>query len=267
MKIIVNLNLLFILLGILYPGLQVSAQSNSKWGISAFYNSTDAQLGDPEWNSWGYAKGNFNNFGDIADKSISVSIMPRYFISKDVLLRLELGITHFNLENNYDANALTSSSPATTSIINQHIKQNIYRFVPGIQWNLIKVKFIEPYCGITASYLHYANMIYKNRNEVRDLPANTINHGLEDNATATGGFAAGGGAFAGFNIYMNKRISLGAETSFSLLYYKLGGTFSGKATSLGSNPPGNEAYSYSTSSYTGVRFSKIMPSINVSFLF
>jgi len=268
MKKIINLHLIFVLLCILQQSTKVSAQNNSKWGISAAINSVDAQLGDPEWDSWGYAKGNFHNFGDITNKSLSLSIIPKYFISNDILLRIEFGITNIHLTNHYDGNAnLTSNNPPFTNIINQNIEQKIYRFIPGIQWNFMKKKFIESYCGMTASYLHYSDMKYQNVSEVRALPGNTITDGIKDNATATGGFAAGAGAFAGFNIYPGKHISLGAESSFSLLYYKIGNTFSGISMPLINNPSAIQEYSYTTTSYKGFQFSKILPSMNITVWF
>ncbi len=267
MKKITNLHLLLVILAALQQSTKISAQDNQKWGISAAINSVEAQLGDPEWSSWGYAKGNFENFGDIRNKSLSLSIIPKYLISNDILLRFEFGITNINLTNHYNNNAnLATNNPPRAMISNQSIEQKLYRFIPGIQWNFMKKKVIETYCGMTASYLHYSEMEYQNVTEVWDLASNTIIDGINDNATATGGFATGVGAFAGFNIYLGKHISLGAESSFSLLYYKIGNTFSGISMPL-NNPSATQVYSYTTTSYKGFQFSKIMPSMTITVWF
>ncbi|MCE9540089.1 MAG: DUF3575 domain-containing protein, partial [Bacteroidetes bacterium] len=224
-----------------------------KWGCSVAINSFDAQVGEQEWNSWGYAKGNFNNFGSIKNNSLSLSVIPKYFIRNDILLRFEFGTTNITLTNYYDNNAdLTSSNPISHSTINQSIDQKIYRYIPGIQWNFMKKKFMESYCGMTASYLQYSKMEYSNTLESRDLPSNKYTGGFEDRATAEGGFASGIGAIAGFNIYLQKHISFGAEFSSTLLYKKIGGAFSGVITNISTSaPPSLQIYSYSTSSYKG----------------
>ena len=140
--------------------------------------------------------------------------------------------------------------------------------MPGIQWNFMKNKFIESYCGMSATYLHYSIMNYTNRFETRDLPSDSLTGGFLDKATATGGFAAGAGAFAGFNIYLHKHISIGAEFSSAILYYKIGGSFAGVSMDLiNPNPSSTQVYSYSTSSYKGVQFSNIYSSINISVWF
>ncbi len=237
-----------------------------KWSISAAINSVEAQVGDPEHASWGYAYANFNNFGDKINKSLSLSITPKYFINENMLARFEFGLTNINLSSYY--NAQTSSSNTNTIIEYQTIEQKIYRYIPGIQWNFLRKKFIESYCGITVSYLHYNHMAYTNRFEGRNLQSNTLTGGFDDKAIAIGGFAMGGGAFMGGNIYLQKHISVGAEFSTSLLYYEIGDTFSGVSTDLiNPNPSTTQIYSYSTTSYKGFQFSKILSSFNISIWF
>lgn len=238
-----------------------------KPAISAAINSVEAQLGDPEWDSWGYVKNNFNQFGDIRNKSFSLSIIPKYFIRNDVLLRLELGITNIHLTNYFDNDPHKSINPPSShTVINQYIKQKIYRLTPGIQWNFMRKKFIESYSGVTLSYLHYSGMKYRNHFEQRDLATDAFISGFEDNAEATGGFAAGIGSFVGLNFYIGKHFSLGPEASFSFLYYKIGNKFSGMSTQI-NNPSSSQAYSFSPTGYRGFQFSKILPSFHLSVWF
>lgn len=265
MKKIITLQLLFVLFGSLQQSTKLFAQSNSRVSISAAINSVEAQVGDPEWQSWGYAKNNFNNNGAITNKSISVSIIPKYFISKEVLLRFEVGITNINMINHSQLYDLTSN-PNYSILADQSIEQKIYRFAPGLQWNFMKKKFIETYCGVTASYLHYADMTYKDYRETKNMQNNVINDGYDNTSTATGGFAAGVGAFGGFNIYLNRHISLGAETSFSYLYKKIGNTFNTTGHSL-VNPTVIKTSSMATNTYKGTQFSKVAPSFNISVWF
>lgn len=268
-----NLFTLFSILFLLFSSSYSIAQDDGKkkdkkykWGCAVAVNSVEAQIGDPEWDSWGYATSNFKANGDIANKSISLCIILKYFINNDFLLRFECGITSINLTNYYDSQSGISNSSHV--IINQNIKQKIYRFIPGIQWNFIKLKYIEFYVGIITSYLHYKDMNYHNVYETRDLPNNTFTSGFDDKMVAKGGFAEGIGCFAGFNIYLQKHILFGAEFSTSLEYKKIGGGFSGvtKRQTI-PDPIITEFYSYSTSSYKGLQFSKILTSFNISILF
>jgi len=265
MKKTIHFHLALILFATIQQSTKVSAQNNLKWGISVAINSVEAQLGDPEWNSWGYAKSNFQNYGDIRNKSLSLSIIPKYFISNDVLLRFEFGITNIHLTNHYNSANLAPNNTPNVVSSNQNIEQKIYRYIPGIQWNFMRKKFLETYCGMTASYLHYSDMKYQNATELRTVANNTLIDGIKDNATATGGFAAGVGPLTGFNIYLGEHISLGAELSYSLLYYKIGNTFSGTTTSLVPNFT-EQVYSYATS-YEGFQFSKMLPSMNITIRF
>ncbi len=243
-----------------------SKEKKYKWGFALAINSVEAQVGEPEWESWGYAAGNFKNFGDITNKSISLSITPKYFISNDILLRFEFGITKINMTSYHDANAhLVSNNPTSTIIINQNIEQNIYRYIPSVQWNFMRKKFIESFCGITASYLKYTDMNYHNLYESISLPNDSIMEGFDDKATATGGFAIGVGAFAGFNIYLQKHISLGAEFSSALLYKKIGGRFSGEVVDLvNPNSSVNQTYSFYWGAINEFQFYKILSSFNIS---
>ena len=111
-------------------------------------------------------------------------------------------------------------------------------------------------------------MNYYDLYEVKTWPENVLTFYAEDNATAKGGFASGIGAFAGFSIYPHKNISIGAEFSYALLYYEIGGEFQGTAVKQEiPNPPKTEVYSNSSTSYKGTQFSKVIPSLNIGVAF
>ncbi|MCE9537683.1 MAG: hypothetical protein K8R85_00470 [Bacteroidetes bacterium] len=237
-----------------------------KWGCSSVINSIEAQVGDPEKASWGYAYLNmFQNFNDKTNNSLSLSIIPKYFISDNLVLRFEFGVTNINMKSYFDSN---DKNNATTfhSILIENIKQKIYRFIPGIQYNVLKKKSFEFFCGTTVSYFDYSAMEYTAHFEDRNLPNNTLVSVSDDKATGTKGFAAGIGAFLGGNVYLHNRISLGVEFSSALLYYKIGGEWGGESVHQNfPSPPTTYAYKYSNSSYKGIQFSKILSSFNISF--
>lgn len=230
-----------------------------KWSISASINNVESQVGDPEKACWGYAYLNmFQNFNDKSNKSLSFSLTPKYYINnKDFLFRLELGVTNINwssYSNSHDSNIATTSY----TMIRANIKQTIYRVCPGVQINLLKTKYLDFYMGATANYLNYEGMEYIARFETKEFPTNKFVSASDDKAKGRGGFATGLGSLIGFNLYIQKHVSIGTEFSTSLMYYKIGGDWAGQAIHYNAtNSQTTYNYNYSNSSYKGVQFSKI----------
>lgn len=242
--------------------------NGNKWGCSFAINSVDAQIGDPLKDTWADATNNYKNTADFTDHSISWSIIPKYFISEDVAVRFEFGITNINMSSYFDSYGSDPQPETEHAITKQSIEQKINRYLPGIQWNFIRTKRIECYVGFSASYLHYSPMHYSLNYSIFGLPKDTINFSLIYNPFFTGGFAIGIGSFAGFNVHLLKHISLGAEFSSSLLYYKIGGLSDVLETVQSfPKPPTQTAYSYSTNAYKGIQFSQILASLNLTIQF
>lgn len=246
--------------------INTTKDTTTKWGCSVAINSVEAQIGDSEHGSWSYAYTNYMTVSDKTNKSFSLSIVPKYCINKNILLRFEFGITDINLSSYY--NSKSSSSNISYTTYNRTIQQKIYRFIPSLQWMFMKKKIIESYSGICGSYLNYTDMTYVNHVESRDLPSNSLVTLIDEKAIARGGFAIGVGAYTGFNIYFQKHISAGAEFSMYLLDYKIGGAFNGTSTfqNIPSTPVVDE-YSISTGLYKGIQFSKVLSSFNISVWF
>ncbi len=125
-------------------------------------------------------------------------------------------------------------------------------------------KKIESYCGLIGTYVNYKSFHRHWYAEYKDQTANYWGDVIE---MTPGGFATGMGAFAGFNIYLYKRVAFGAELSSSALYYKLGGVATMEDTQFNISGP-NPAITYYTTysnSYKGFKISKIISSFNISF--
>jgi len=202
------------------------ATIHSKWSISASINSVEAQMDQKLFDTWVFPSANYYAyFGDKHDKSISVSVFPKYQIADDVLFRFEFGITNIDLRSHFDGSKNNGNSAgAAGAVVNPDIikddiiQQKIYRFSPGIQWNFMKKKFIESYCGATINYFQYSKLYWSDY--IEQISTTKYTHWT---ANTHGGFATGIGAFAGVNIYLRKSISIGGEFAYALLYYNLGG--------------------------------------------
>lgn len=243
-------------------------KSNYKWGVAVAVNSVDAQIGTPELDAWGYGGASYfftlnGYYNDKINHSLSLSIIPKYFISDDILLRFEFCVTNIKISTSHFENDVTHTYKS-----NGTLTDKIYRYIPGIQWNVLKKKRVGVYCGITANYIHYSSLNYSSSSETRALPSDTLTGWGNEQGTNPGGFAAGVGVFTGFAVYLNKRISMGAEFSSAYLYYELGGTHNieNHYQNL-PNPPVSTSSNWFSTSYTGFEFSKILSSFNISFNF
>ena len=204
----------------LFAQFEPEQDNKYKWQITAVLNSVEAQMDQKLFDTWTYASANYYGYyGDKEDNSFSWSIIPKYLITDNTFLRLEFGVTNINLHMRYngsgDTASLNQGQVGGTGNITKHdiITQKISRYVAGIQWNFMKKKYIEAYCGGTLNYLHYSEMEWIDYIDALYLPGRKTNY----RATTPGGFATGIGAFLGFNICIHKNVSIGGEFSYSLL--------------------------------------------------
>lgn len=242
-------------------------KDGNDFGLSIAMNSIQAQVEIPLMTGTGIvvvdADGNILTGGNRVDKSYSYSIIPKYHINNGIALRFEFGVTNLNLSSSSD-----SKYYSTHAISNTEVKSKIFRYTPGFQWTFMKTKRLESYCGMTVSYINYQKLNINAYYEHRNLPTDTITDWEKSMATTPGGFAVGFGAFAGFNIYLHKHISLGAELSSSALYYKLAGTTTEESSGqVPPNPLSPTVTSTYSNSYKGFKISKIISSFNISFWF
>lgn len=246
---------------------ETSKEKKYKWGCSFAINSVEAQFGKPEEVAWGYANAYGSTVMERTDKSVSLSILPKYLINNYFLLRFEFCITNFNVEINSTSK---NTIPALTTYTVQSGKsdQKVYKYIGGVQYSFLKTKRLDSYCGLSISYTKYLTMIHSAQSQIRNVITDTITNNNTTTGTNPGGFSTGLGIFSGFNFYLQKHISIGGEFSSSLLYYKIGGIGVGESTSqIGSKLPVTSKYVNRSTSYKGLQFSKIISSLNIAVWF
>jgi len=212
------------------------------------------------------ADGNIISKGNRNDRSVSSSFLPKYYVNDDILLRFEFGITNLNLVAHSEIKDVINNARHT---YDAESTNKIYRYALGFQWIFVRKKRIESYCGMTTSYINYKSLNHHYHTERINLATNTLQASNDVTDITPGGYATGAGAFAGFNIYLFKRISLGAELSSSALYYKLGGKATQIYTEFNVSGP-NPAVTYNSTypnSYKGFKISKTTSSFNISVWF
>jgi hypothetical protein len=118
---------------------------------------------------------------------------------------------------------------------------------------------------MTTSYINYEPLYNNGYGEHREVVSDTLQYWIKSKDITPGGFAFGIGAFAGFNILLQKKISFGAEVSSSALYYKLGGITISESTAQVIPNMAYSEYDTFTNSYKGFKISKIISSFNITF--
>ena len=202
--------------------------------------------------------------GDRKDKSISLSIIPAYNLSKDLLIRFELSWTKISLINSYSSASSSFTSSSVRQAGSDTIKQKIYRYVPGLEYIYLKNKIIHLYCGVILPIIQYEPVRRNQFVEQRNVGTDTLVYWNAQSVSIPGGYSAGVGSLAGFHVFIFKHLSIGAEFSVSLLYNDIGGdvTYHSTGETI-SNSSFDETVKY-PDSYRGIKFSKILSSFNIA---
>ncbi|HKR03251.1 MAG TPA: hypothetical protein VJY62_01340 [Bacteroidia bacterium] len=245
---------------------QSASPKKYKWGLSVAINDAHSQIAFLGGTALAMdAEGNMVSGGEKTNKSYSLSIIPKYFINDEWLIRFEYGITQINLTN---FNTVTSSGLYASihyPLLHDTIKQKINRFVAGAQFNFFKNKIIESYGGVNIPYIKYSAITRHTYTDQRNVATDTLMYSYIENKNIPGGYAAGLGVFAGFNVHVFKHVSLGAEFSSALLHYKVGGaSIYESSVQIAPGPFQTTRYEYNES-YKATRFTKILASFNLTF--
>lgn len=240
-----------------------------KWGLSLAINDAHSQIAYLGLTRLAIdAEGNMISGGEKTNKSFSLSIAPKYFINDDWLIRFEYGMAKIDLKNYSTSVGFGAAATTSRTIGYDTVKQTINRFVLGIQWNFFSNKKIESYGGLTLPYIKYGDITRNSYSEGRNIATDTLISWNRSHTNVPGGYAFGLGVFAGFNVYVIKHLSFGAEFSSALLHYNVGGESSAEASYQSMTkplPPITTGGFTNPESYKGIRFAKIFSSFNITF--
>jgi hypothetical protein len=239
-----------------------------KWGVSFVMNSVYSQLG--YINETGLTSGIWGsnyNYGKRKDNSLSLSLIPTFNVNENFSIRMEFGWTKIDINNNLTAKPPTINlNNQNYGVGNDQINQRIFRYVPGVQFFLLKRKWIESYCGIILPFIAYSNIERKLETEQRNIDTDTLVSWNNEHVKIPGGKSFGIGTIGGFSIYLTKHLSIGAEFSCSFLYSKIGGEVNYETSGQSfPNPPYIESKTF-LDSFEGIKFSKIQSSLNISYV-
>ncbi|CAN5307109.1 hypothetical protein BH10BAC1_BH10BAC1_15510 [soil metagenome] len=260
-----SLLLLFFVISNAFGQTSEENEKPDKWGCSVAINNPHSHLA--YYGEVGLAMdadGNMLNAAAKTNKSYSLSVIPKCYISSAVLIRFEYGLTRLDLKSKAVVyNEGTSSYPTTYDTINQ----NINRFVLGVQYDFFKKKKFELFFGINGLYSKYSPITRRAYSEQRDISSDALISWGRSSISIPGGYATGVSVSAGLNVFLNSHFSLGTEFSYGLLYYNVGGKFSEEYLYQILPNTSEKVTNTMTNSYKGIRFTKIMPSFNLSVWF
>ncbi len=237
----------------------------NKWGFSFAINNIDMMPGyggGLTYTSDG-SDGFLNGSGEKRNKSYSFSIIPKYYLSDDLILRFEVGFTNIDMTIHSDVMNVQHQ------LYTLEVKQTNYRYVPGIEWNLVRKKKIELFGGILFSYIKYGNITGADSSIALDSATNVLLSWRSGKSIIPGGFSIGFGPVLRIQINLFKHFSIGAESSYSYIYSNVGGqTDNSYILSYNpSLPPQISSPHNFQENFKGFQFSKIKSSLNISITF
>lgn len=236
-----------------------------KWSISTGINNIDfmpGYTGYLQYTSDG-GDGSLQGSGERKNKSLSISFLPKYYLTNDLLLRFEFGISNILMTR------FVETKKVTHETYSAEVKQTNYRYVLGIEYLFIEKKRVELSGGMIIPYVNYGNIVFIDSSFSRDT---TINNSIlswwTGKANIPGGFSIGVGPILKINYKFLKHVSIGAESSYSFYYTKVGGMNNSGSTyyPTPSSQPIITSNSYKDT-FQGFHFSKIHSSINISIIF
>ncbi|MDO9187032.1 MAG: hypothetical protein Q7W13_13540 [Bacteroidia bacterium] len=168
--------------------------------------------------------GHYYSGTDLKEKTFfSYGAIVHYNINNNITLRFRAGVNNRKITQYYNTSEGTFNGIALPTnfcdIGTATVKQSAQRFGIGIQ-RAFHLNNFDAYAGLEFQYTSYSHFtLHYTTLNVRD----TITDVSEGNWDIPGGFVIGASPYIGCNLYVMKRISIGAEVAFSYTYMKFGG--------------------------------------------
>lgn len=261
-------NLFLIVLILLATGV-VKSQNDSaqfrKWAVGVAYNSVEAQMNQYVIDGWGeYPYSNLSNYlGDQKNRSCSFSLLVNRSLNANASIRIETGFTSYYFTSYYNAKNDSNATPVfgPNFVKCDTIKQQSVFMFAGINWKLMRTRRLYVYAGFNIGAARYGPSRWSDYLGSNSSPDYELWTGI-----TPGGYTFGIGSTTGFAVNVIKNLAIGTEFMFSLQYYELGGVQSGTHYAP-ANPTYPRNWSISNNVSSGFQFSKIRPSLNVTYQF
>jgi hypothetical protein len=183
----------------------------------------------PVEGNWGFSlniSGIINNIAieNNKDSLGQYNLMGRHYLKDNLALRLGFGAAYLNNNTfNEDSVTIASGNRALQSVDSTTSRFD-FKMSVGIEKHLGTTRRLDPYVGADLSIIRIGATKTNVELEETDVT------GTANESTAIqvdGGAGFGLGAIAGFNYFLSKNLSIGAEFGYAYNYIKTGGDYSG----------------------------------------
>jgi hypothetical protein len=154
--------------------------------------------------------------GTRKNMSFSEGLVYTNQIKENKSFRIKVGLTSFHIAEHREVVS------GTKTIDDVDFKQEIINIAPGFLISK-RLGILNFYSGIGLSTLFYTKLKTFQENTQEDVQSSSIIFHSSITGTADGGFAIGPEVFAGFNLFITSKISIGGAFSLALLYSSVGG--------------------------------------------
>jgi hypothetical protein len=152
------------------------------------------------------------------------NLFARHYIKNDIALRLGFGVNYLNQNTfNEDSVTIVSTGSRALEVKDSSISRFDFKVSLGIEKHLGTTKRLDPYVGGELAIIRIGAT---NINSAIDLTDVTGTAKGKTIIKVDGGVGFGLLGIAGFNYFISKNLSLGAEFGYGLLYTKSGGDYS-----------------------------------------
>ena len=178
---------------------------------------------------WGFSlniTGIINNITGENNKDTlgQYNLFARHYIKNDIAIRLGFGVSYLNQNTfNEDSVTIVSTGSRALEVKDSSISRFDFKVAVGIEKHLGTTKRLDPYLGGELAIIRIGAT---NINSSIDLTDVTGTAKEKTIIKQDGGVGFGMLGIAGFNYFLSKNLSLGAEFGYGLVYSKSGGDYS-----------------------------------------
>ena len=177
---------------------------------------------------WGFSlniSGIINNIvvENNKDSMNHYNLFARHYLKDDLALRLGFGTTYLN-NNTFNEDSVTiASGNRALQTVDSTTSRFDFKVSVGIEKHLGTTRRLDPYVGADLSIIRLGAT--KTDVDIEQIDVT----GTANESTSIqndGGAGFGLGAIAGFNYFLSKNLSIGAEFGYAYSYIKTGGDYS-----------------------------------------
>ncbi|MGB0886819.1 MAG: outer membrane beta-barrel protein [Vicingaceae bacterium] len=192
-------------------------------------NAQDERL-KPQDGDWGFSlniSGIINNIvlENNKDSLGQYNLFARHYLKDDVALRIGFGVNYFK-QKHFAEDSVTIVSTGSRALQEKDstISRFDFKISVGIEKHLGNTRRLDPYVGADLSITRLGATKVDGKTDITDA---TGVHNEQIILQQDGGFSYGLRGLVGFNYFISKNLSLGAEFGYAIEYTKAGGDYSG----------------------------------------